>query len=357
MSSTPSQPAAISLDELIALNDEIAALVRAGVPLDRGLAALGSDMPGRLGRFAAVLGERTARGESLQAALAEPAAKLPPAYRAVVVAGVRAGRLPAALESLAGSIRRLAETRRSVAAGSLYSLFVLVLVWVFFAFFTVKLAPKLLYTFQALGIRASAAFAPLAWCGRWADVWGPLGPAVLVLAGGLWWYCSTRASVAGRGWANRLLGLFPWLGSTLRLSRIATFVEILTLLVENDVPLADAVLLAGEASGDARLLPAAKKMAAALRSGAALRSADIPPHTLPPLLVWLMAGTHSRPVLLSALRRTADAYHRRAQHQADLARVFLPVVFTVGIGGTATLLYALALFVPYTTMLKELAGG
>ncbi|MGA2030725.1 MAG: hypothetical protein ABSG68_00580, partial [Thermoguttaceae bacterium] len=93
------------------------------------------------------------------------------------------------------------------------------------------------------------------------------------------------------------------------------------------------------------------------RSGAALRSADIPPHTLPPLLVWLMAGTHSRPVLLSALRRTADAYHRRAQHQADLARVFLPVVFTVGIGGTATLLYALALFVPYTTMLKELAGG
>ena len=31
----------ISIDELAALNDEIAALVRAGVPLDRGLLARG----------------------------------------------------------------------------------------------------------------------------------------------------------------------------------------------------------------------------------------------------------------------------------------------------------------------------
>ena len=42
----------ITLDQLIALNDEIAALVRAGVPLDRGLRSLGEDLPGRLGRFA-----------------------------------------------------------------------------------------------------------------------------------------------------------------------------------------------------------------------------------------------------------------------------------------------------------------
>ena len=41
----------ISIDELAALNDEIAALVRAGVPLDRGLLGAGGDLPGGLGRI------------------------------------------------------------------------------------------------------------------------------------------------------------------------------------------------------------------------------------------------------------------------------------------------------------------
>ena len=49
---SPSSKPVITLDQLVALNDEIAALVRAGVPLDRGLRSLGEDLPGRLGRFA-----------------------------------------------------------------------------------------------------------------------------------------------------------------------------------------------------------------------------------------------------------------------------------------------------------------
>jgi len=91
----------MNLDDLIALNDEIAALVRAGVPLEMGLAELGGDLPGRLGRFATALAQRTAQGESLAQAIAGDAGQLPQAYRAVVEAGVRAGRLPAALEAVA----------------------------------------------------------------------------------------------------------------------------------------------------------------------------------------------------------------------------------------------------------------
>ena len=40
----------ISLEELVALNDEIAGLVRSGVPLEMGLAGWGRDLPGNLGR-------------------------------------------------------------------------------------------------------------------------------------------------------------------------------------------------------------------------------------------------------------------------------------------------------------------
>ena len=59
----------MTLEDVIALNDEIAALVRAGVPLETGLAQLQGDLPRGLRQVTAMLAERTARGESLAEAI------------------------------------------------------------------------------------------------------------------------------------------------------------------------------------------------------------------------------------------------------------------------------------------------
>src|SRR5947209_8097023 len=88
----------ITIDQFIALNDEIVALTRAGVPLERGLIDAGGDLPGRLGALSRSLGERMRQGRSLSEALAESGGAVSPVYRAVVEAGCRAGRLPVALE-------------------------------------------------------------------------------------------------------------------------------------------------------------------------------------------------------------------------------------------------------------------
>ena len=77
----------ISIDELGALNEEIAALARAGVPLERGLLRAGSDLSGSLKKITQALGSRLSRGESLPRALEAEKAAIPPLYRAVVEAG------------------------------------------------------------------------------------------------------------------------------------------------------------------------------------------------------------------------------------------------------------------------------
>ena len=77
----------ISLDELVALNEEMASLVRAGVPLDAGLADLGADLPGRLGTLASEMGQRLHQGESLSQILADPQRQLPSVWRAVPLIG------------------------------------------------------------------------------------------------------------------------------------------------------------------------------------------------------------------------------------------------------------------------------
>ena len=114
MTSSSSKPV-ITLDQLIALNDEIAALVRAGVPLDRGLRSLGEDLPGRLGRFARQLSaaDRPRRVADRRAGRAHgrTAATLPCGGRGGDCGGAIAGRTGIAGRLAAAAGRDAAERR------------------------------------------------------------------------------------------------------------------------------------------------------------------------------------------------------------------------------------------------------
>jgi type II secretory pathway component PulF len=141
----------------------------------------------------------------------------------------------------------------------------------------------------------------------------------------------------------------------LRLSRTAVFVEVLKLLVENRLPLDRAALLAAEAAGDAALSEGAEQFAAAIRRGEPGLTADFP--GLPPLLSWLIAGGQRNGTLLPALRHAADDYQRRAQYQAELSRVMLPVVVTCSISAVIVIAYSFVMFIPYVMLIKSLAQG
>jgi type II secretory pathway component PulF len=346
----------MTLDDLIGLNDEIAALVRAGVPLDQGLGELGADMPGRLGQAATTIAARTARGESLVDVLGDPAAGFPPIYRAVVEAGLRVGRLPAALESLATSIRRMTETRRSIMTACLYPLLLLILACGFFAFFSTKIAPTMSSAFEAFRVPGRAVLAVFTVLGQWAWLWGAMIPAGVVVLAFLWWDQTRRTTLLGSSRTGYLLQCFPWIGETLRCSRAATFADLLALLVEHDVPLGEAFTLAANACGDRRLIGAAKDFARSLDRGATVAQADGLHAAVPPLLRWLMASGQKQCILLPALRHAAQTYHRRAQYRADVARTLLPVLLMLVAGGSVTLAYALTLFLPYTSLLRTLGG-
>ncbi|MHB1036500.1 MAG: type II secretion system F family protein [Pirellulales bacterium] len=345
----------ISLAHLIALNDEIRSLVRAGVPLETGLASLGKDMPGTLGRITTVLAERMSGGESLPEILASQSGAFPPVYRAVVEAGWRSGRLSVALEGLASSSRRLAELRRVVGMATFYPLLVFMLAYGLFIFFLVQILPKFQAASQSLRLPAQEPLAWLAKLGATVDYWGAAIPLVVLAMACLWWYRSGRAMVMHPRYAGTLLGWVPWMGRMFTCSRAATFAEVLALLVEHEVPLDEAVVLAAEAGGDTATQRAARAIAEGIRRGEGFDSHFGRSAEFPPLLRWLIVSGQRQGVLLPALRHAAEIYWQRAMQQVDLARVLLPTVLTLVIGGTVTLIYALALFVPWTTMLKHLS--
>jgi type II secretory pathway component PulF len=351
----PTALPAISLEELIALNEEMAALVRAGVPLEQGLAGLEGEWRGRLGRISRALGERLQRGQSLSTILQEEPGVFPPVYRAAIEAGMKCGRLGAALEAVASSARRLLEIRRMVAGGVLYPVIVLLLAWGVFVFYAVKLAPQFTAMFRAFQFQSLAVTAAIASLGRYAAYWGRGVPLVLLALLAIWFYSIGRAGILQPSRADWLLAGLPWIAGAFRSFRVATFTDVLSLLVENVVPLPQAMRLAAEAVGDPRLTRFADAWAAGLTRGQPPDSAEAEAAGLFPLLSWIMATGHRQPALASALRRTAEMYYRRGTSQAEAARVFLPVLLTLAVGATATLAVGVLLLGPWYWFLFELA--
>ncbi len=138
-----------------------------------------------------------------------------------------------------------------------------------------------------------------------------------------------------------------------RLSRTAVFVELLAMLVENRLPMDQAVELAAEASGDNALIAAARQWAGNMRLGRTDPADGVP--CLPPLLRWLVAAGARNEMLVPALRQAADDYNRRAQEQAELGRVLLPVLVTCFVSGLIVAAYGLVLLGPYFYLLHGLA--
>ncbi len=348
-----SRSGGLSVEELVALCDEIAALCRAGVPLEAGVAALASDMPGRMGRSARRLAERVATGRSLAEAMAEEPKTYPPLVRAVVEAGTRSGRLTAALEGLATTGRRLAEACALIGAALLYPLVVVALAVAFVTFYVAALLPTFLDFIRDVGGQAAAW---LEWLEAWqgtAWIWGGVVLVLLAAVGLAWWIAAGRMALRpDRGLA--LIGWLPWTRRMMGLSRTAAFADLLALLVENGLPLGEALRLAGEACGSRRLAAAARKAAVAVERGEPLATA-IDDGAVPPVLKWLLGAGGVRPFTAASVRFAADGYHRQAAAELELAHTLAPVVLTLVLGGTATLAAALLLFVPWIMTMREIA--
>ncbi len=280
----------ITLDDLIALNDEMAALVRAGVPLERGLAGLAGELPGRLAVISRTLATRLSQGQSLPDALTAERQAFPPAYAALVAAGLRSGRLAAALEGLSAAAVRLRDVRQTMLFALAYPLAMAILACGLLVLLVCYVEPRMELLYDR---HVPARLRALALVGDYAAVWGVLVPVGLALLFAVWWYRSNRALVLQAGESRRVLGWLPGVGRLIATAQAAALAEILALLLEHDVPLAEAVVLAAEAVGDRATRGAAAALAAAIQQGTAPPPPGAAAGGLAPLVRWLICAARA----------------------------------------------------------------
>ena len=95
-----------------ALAAGVGQLTRTGLPLPAGLRALADELPGRRLRLELrTMAARLEKGDSLEAVLNSSSSKLPPHFHGLLLAGLKAGRLPEVMDEYV----RVEQERRGVA--------------------------------------------------------------------------------------------------------------------------------------------------------------------------------------------------------------------------------------------------
>ena len=345
---SPSNSPPPRLADLIALNHEIAALVKAGIPLELGLRGLSGGVPTRLGYLAERLADRLSNGLSLVEALEQEGPAVSPIYTAVVGAGLQSGRLGEALGSLTLSAQVEQDARQRVSLALVYPAIVAVLGYALFVLFVLTVAPAYLSTAEMFRFPDTIVFKTLRALHRTVPVWGGLIPAVVLLV--------VAGLVLLRGRRVGTLMAWSWVPGVASVHRSlnwAQFVELLRLQVSHGLPLEKALRRAGDATDDWRLHEAVAQIGDELQRGSSLAEALPRAKSLPPLMRWMLATSEQQGTLVETLQLLAESYRRRAIQRATLFKFWLPVLTTVFISGAIVLIYGLLFFVP----LRELWDG
>jgi len=259
----------VSIREFLVFNQELSALVRAGLPIISSLDILleRRKNPAFKGALQDVR-ERVKSGESLSEAFAAQGDLFPPLYAASLASGERSGEMASVLMRYIAYTRKVLSIQRRVVSALIYPIILLVLSAALITLMVFFIIPKF-STFLAdfnteLPLITKTLFASATFCKEhWQVIILVVGAVVMFL---LWW---TRTP-AGKLWADRTRLRLPLVGRVMQNYSQNRFTRTLGTLQAGGIPLVTSLELSARAVGNAVYEKELLKVAAHVREGQAL---------------------------------------------------------------------------------------
>jgi type IV pilus assembly protein PilC len=347
----------VDANDLVILNEEIAGMARAGLPLDQGLAALAREMAaGRLQRATSRIAAALQRGRTLPEALTDPASGVPPFYSGLVQAGIRSGRLVEVLATLTTYARSVAEVRQTLVNSLFYPGVVLVLAAALFGAVVTFVLPQFEVIFSDFNMKLPALTVFALSLGRHPVEFLVL-PVAAVAAALILGKLTLRWTEGGRRtWARFVYGI-PILGTLIRSARLAAFTDLLGILVDHQLPMPEAFAMAGAASSDPLIAAAARQVHEDLSQGVPLGAALKNRHLVPELIAWMTAWGEQHGALGKTLHEVAGVYRRQAETRAALLRQILPPLTIIATAGIIAAFFIFCTILPMFRIIEGLSKG
>lgn len=304
-------------DEFAFANQQLAGMLRSGIPLESALGQLTVGMKsGRLQEALEKLRERLGQGLPLRQAVS--GLDLPELYVRMMQIGSQSNDLPAILTLLADYYQNKAALSTRLQGLLLYPALVLI-------------ANLTLSIFLAIFLGNIARDVVSVWTGSLSQG-APINHLNIVLFTPIVVFSALALAFAFGLGIRRLRNVLAWRMAGFREANVAQFAATLQVLLKQGATLTEALGLLQQMEKETPLGEEIKRWQGRLAAGE-VKSTDLAANSkiMPPLFFWLIAGDEEN--WISGLGRAAELYYRRAMAKIDtLLYTALPVsILVVGV--------------------------
>ncbi|MCA9121653.1 MAG: type II secretion system F family protein [Planctomycetaceae bacterium] len=339
----------LSTDESQQVTTRLAQLAGASLPLAAGLRAAADDCGNR--RVAQVMHEianQVDGGRSLEDILTSSPHLFPPHVSGLVLAATKTGNLGAALSEFLEHQRSVRSLRRAITRGLSYPLFVLCLAVVVLLVILFGISDPYIRLFAEFDLQLPLSTRLLIW---WRDYGvvcaGLLSIGVVVITVVL------RLTLPRASW-SRVIARVPIFGPLTYWSGIAEWCSLVSVLVKNQIGLAEALQLSAAGIDSAYVGQISKDLARQTADGRSLSELLATNRPFPVSLVPLVRWGERVGLLHEAFGTAKELFDRRVRVRALMLQSILPPILFVIIASSVVMVLG-ALFAPLTNLVQSLS--
>jgi len=346
----------IGRNEFLLFNQQLASITKAGIPLERGLRELASDVASpKMRQLVQEVAADLEGGLSLDQVFEKRQRQFPPLYSRIIKAGIQSGRLPEMLTNLNRHLELSGQTRRIIFEALTYPAIVLFFGAIILTGVFMFVIPQFKSVLQEMvGGRLNPITTFVMGLSEhvipfWMGVGCLVGAVVLGLA-------ACASSAAGRRFRESLVMRLPIIGRVWYAGTLSRFSEAMATLVAAGCDMPTCLRLAADAASSERLGLEAGNLASQIEQGRPILEAGQFCRMIPRLFLYSVQLGVQRNEVQDNLHSLADMYISQAKHnQARLSAVLLPLLLII-IGGTVAMA-VLAIFLPMIQVVTSLSGS
>jgi type IV pilus assembly protein PilC len=332
----------ISSREFLIFNQELATLLRAGMPLVQSLDLLKTRIQSPV--FRSVLNdihERVRSGSALSDAFAVHGSLFPSVYTASLVAGERSGNLDAVLRRFVEYSKIIATVRRKTMSALIYPVILVSLATVLVSVIVLKVVPAFSDFYESFNAQLPLMTRVIV---RISDFlltyfWLILVAVVALIATVYAWARQPGQKVRLDRW---LLGL-PMLGEVARKFATSQMARTLSTLLGGGLPLVNALDIAARSVGNRFIASELDAVSARVREGSSFAGSLEARHVFPDVAVKMAEVGESTGALQDMLNTVADFYDEEISTSMErfvtLIEPILLVIMGIVIAGLLLALY------------------
>jgi len=346
--------ARVKAGDFMLFNQQLAALLRAGIPILQSVAMLRRRAASA--RLRAVLADvetKIRSGVALSAAFAEQGAIFPRIYTASILAGERSGALDEVLNRYVVYMRRGVEVRRKVRGALAYPLFLLLASAGMVTFLTVYVVPRMSRLFEGFGKGLPTVTVMVV--GLSGFVSQNIYWLVPLLIGGALAFGFWSRTASGKLNIDRFLLKLPIISALLKQLAVAQITRSLATLLAGGITLVESWEIAAESITNRELRARSSAILPMIREGRSFTESLESAGWIPALALDMIGVGERSGSLREMLEEVASFYDAEAEVRLEQFTTILEPAILLVMGGVVVTIL-LAIYLPIIQSISNVTG-